>query len=194
MTGVLHSSRTAWPSPISLLLLVGMSLIGLADWLWAGAAGVAIAGLSYARLAGFAGLFWLTGWFYERRRPEPRLAAMLSCTGFLIGFTAAASVLNALLVRIAGPRIDDLLAGWDIALGFDWPAMMHLVSHYPLLLWTLEKAYGALLPEIALAVLMLGTLGDTASVYRFVLAVALGALICIFIWTLFPAFGAMSVY
>ena len=80
---------------------------------------------------------------------------MLSCTSFLIGFTAAASVLNALLLAVAGPRIDHLLAGWDLALGFGWPAMMVRLSHYPILLWVLRHAYDALLPEIALAVLML---------------------------------------
>ena len=194
MTGVPHSSYRSAPSPISLILLAVPALIGLADWLLAERDGVAVAGFAYARLAGLGGLFWLAGWLYEEHRPEPRLAAMLSCTSFLIGFTAAASVLNALLLTVAGPRIDDVLAGWDRALGFNWPAMMQQMARHPGLLWILECAYGALLPEIALAILILGTFGEIASVYRFVLAVALGALVCIFIWTLFPAFGAMSVY
>lgn len=176
------------------MLLAIPVFIGLADLLWIWKAGLSAAGYAYARLAAFGALFWLAGWLYESRRPEPRLAAMLSCTGFLIGFTAAASVLNVLLLTVAGPRIDQLLAGWDIALGFDWPGMMHRAAHYPGLLQVLKLAYDALLPEIALAVLLLSTLGKVPSVYRFVLAVGLGALICIFVWTLFPTFGAMSVY
>ena len=179
---------------MALILLGAPVLIGLVDWVWAERAGIAIADLAYGRIAGIAVLLWLAGWLYETRRPEPRLAAMLSCASFLIGFSAAASLLNALLLTVAGPRIDGLLAGLDIVLGFDWPAMMHRLAHYPVLLWVLELAYSALLPEIALAILVLGTFGHAPSVYRFVVAVALGALICIFIWALFPAFGAMSVY
>lgn len=179
---------------MALILLAVPVLIGLVDWVWAERAGITIAGFAYVRLAGFTALFWLAGWFYEKRRVELRLAAMLSCTSFLIGFSAAASLMNALLLTVAGPRIDGMLAGLDIAMGFDWPAMMHRMAHYPSLLWILEQAYSALLPEIALAVLLLGTFGQTASTYRFVLAVALGASICIFVWTFFPAFGAMSVY
>ena len=119
---------------------------------------------------------------------------MLFGTGFLISFSAAASALNAMLLVVAGPRSDGVLALADRALGFDWPGMMRALSGHQVLLWVLQLAYSALLPEIALTVVVLGTLGRIPSVYRFVLAVAIGALICIFIWTLFPTFGAMSVY
>jgi hypothetical protein len=119
---------------------------------------------------------------------------MLFCTGFLVAFSAAASALNTMLLTVTGPRIDSLLARVDRALGFDWPNMMRALAGHQALLWVLQFAYGALLPEIALTVIVLGTLGRLPSMYRFVLAVAAGALICIFIWTLFPAFGAMSVY
>ncbi len=119
---------------------------------------------------------------------------MLFGTGFLVAFSAAASVLNAMLLTVANSRIDTLLARADIALGFDWPAMMRAVAGHPDILWILQAAYSVLLPEVALAVVVLGTVDRISSLYRFVLAVAIGALICIFVWTLFPAFGAMSVY
>ena len=151
-------------------------------------------GRAYAELALAAGLFFGAGYIYARWRPEPRLAAMLTGTGFLVGFTAAASVLNAMLVTVAGHRIDAVLARADLALGFHWPQMMQAVADHPGLLWVLQLAYGVLLPEIALAVIVLGTLGRITSLYRFVLAVAIGALISILIWTLAPSLGAMSVY
>lgn len=177
-----------------MLLFSFSAAIGLADWIWAQEAGFAVAGSAYAELALAAGLFFGAGYIYKRWRPEPRLAAMLTGTGFLLGFTAAASVLNAMLVTVAGHRIDALLARADLALGFHWPQMMQAIADHPGLLWVLQLAYGVLLPEIALAVIVLGTLGRIASLYRFVLAVAFGALISILIWTLVPAFGAMSVY
>ena len=168
--------------------------IGAIDLVWEEKANFAIAASAYASLAAVTGLCWAGGYLYRTWRPEPRLAAMLFGTGFLISFSAAASVLNAMLLVVAGPRTDGVLAEADRALGFDWPNMMRALAGHQTLLWVLQFAYGALLPEIALTVIALGTLGRISSVYRFVLAVAIGALICIFIWTLFPAFGAMSVY
>jgi hypothetical protein len=194
MKSVLHSSRGPAPSPISLVFLTLAAGIGFADWLWAREAGFTVAGHAYARLAAISGFLWLVGWFYETRRPEPRLAAMLTCAAFLVGFTAAGSVLNAMLLTVAGPRMDWFFARADIAMGFDWPAMMRVMANYPTSLAILEQAYAALLPEIALGVVLLATFCGASPVYRFSLAVAVGALICIFIWTFFPAFGAMSVY
>jgi hypothetical protein len=194
MGNVPHSSRMSAMGVLPLLLLLLSAAIGLADGLWAQEAGFVVAGRAYAGLTLATALLFGLGYFYEKWRQEPRLAAMLIGTGFLIGFTAAASVLNVLLVTVAGHRIDALLARADLALGFHWPQMMRAVASHPRLLWVLQSAYGILLPEIALAVIVLGTLGRIASLYRFVLAVAIGALISIFLWTLFPAFGAMSVY
>ncbi|MGZ5921948.1 MAG: phosphatase PAP2 family protein, partial [Rhizomicrobium sp.] len=191
---VLHSSRTGAAGALPLLLFSFSAAIGLADCVWAQEAGFAVTGRAYGELALAAGLFFGAGYIYARWRPEPRLAAMLTGTGFLIGFTAAASVLNAMLVTVAGHRIDAVLARADLALGFHWLQMMQAVAGHPGLLWVLQLAYGVLLPEIALAVIVLGTLGRIASLYRFVLAVAIGALISILIWTLVPSFGAMSVY
>jgi hypothetical protein len=99
-----------------------------------------------------------------------------------------------MLLTVAGARIDAMLARTDRALGFDWPGMMRALLPHPVLLDLLQLAYGALLPEIAFGVVILATFGAIASVYRFTLAVAVSALVCIFIWALFPAFGAMSVY
>ncbi|MES2254073.1 MAG: phosphatase PAP2 family protein [Pseudomonadota bacterium] len=198
MGNALRSSRAvscpAAPGSFPLLLIFLTIAIGLIDCFWAAKSHFAVAGPVYVGLAAITGLFWAGGYIYGIWRPEPRISAMLFGAGFLIGFTAGASVLNSMLLTVVGPRIDMLLAKADIALGFDWPGMMRAVANHPVLLKMLYLAYGVLLPEISLAVVVLGTLGRIASLYRFVLAVAIGALICFFIWTLFPAFGAMSVY
>ncbi len=196
MSDVLHSSRhLSRPAGSFVLLLILLAAaIGAIDWVWAIKGNFAIAGHAYAALAAMSVLLWGAGYVYATWRPEPRLAAMLFGTGFLIAFTAAASVLNTMLLTVAGPRIDSVLAQADIAMGFDWPAMMRDLANHPTVLLVLQLAYGVLLPQIALAVVVLGTWGRIASLYRFILAVAIGALICIFIWSLFPAFGAMSVY
>ncbi len=198
MKDVPHSSRPvpdpAAPGNFPLLLIFLTAAIGLIDCFWAVKGPFWVETHAYAAVAAITGLLWAGGYFYDSWRPEPRIAAMLFGTGFLIGFTAAASVLNAMLLTVAGPRIDAMLAGADSALGFDWPAMMRAMADHPGLLKILFVVYGVLLPEIALAVVVLGLLGRIGALYRFVLAVAIGALICFVVWTLFPAFGAMSVY
>jgi hypothetical protein len=194
MAHVPHSSRAAALPSIVCLLVSIAAAIGAIDLVWAEKANFTVDVFGYARVIAVTGLCLAGGYLYQTRRPEPRLAAMLFGTGFLLSFSAAGSVLNAMLLVVAGPRVDGVLAWADRALGFDWPNMMHALADHQLVLWVLQCAYISLLPQIALAVIVLATLGRIASVYRFVLAVAIGALICIFIWTLFPAFGAMSVY
>lgn len=198
MNDVLHSSRQASrpasPGNFPLLLIFLTVVIGVIDCVWAAEAHFVVAGPAYAELAALTGLFWAGGYIYATWRPEPRISAMLFGTGFLVGFTVGASTLNTMLLTVAGTRIDAILARADLALGLDWPGMMRAMADHPGLLKLLRLAYGALLPEISLTVIVLGTLGRIPSLYRFVLAVAIGALICFLIWTLFPAFGAMSVY
>lgn len=193
MKGVSHPPPATVPRAAPLILLVLSAGVGLIDWLWARSAGFAVAGQAYAGIVLLSALLWAGGYFYAARR-EPGLAAMLFGTAFLAGFTAGASILNAMLLTVAGPRVDAALARVDIWMGLDWPGMMRMLANHPGLLKLLRPAYESLLPQIALAVIVLGGLGRDRSLYRFVLAVAIGALICIFIWTLFPAFGAMSVY
>ena len=143
---------------------------------------------------GLLAAFLMTGaHFYRVVRPDPRLTAMLFGAGFLCIFSCEASTLNYLLLPHAGPRIDAVLAGWDRALGFDWPAAMRWMAHHPLLNAIAFLAYSSMLPQVALSAIVLGTI-EPARVYRACSALALSALLCIAIWVLAPSFGAFSVY
>ena len=149
---------------------------------------------------GFAGIAILTvvcvgaGLFYERVRKEERLAAMLIGTGFLLGMSASFSLLNYLLLTIAGQRIDVPLAALDRAIGVDWPAMMSLAAQHPIISALLQLAYISVLPQIAVLVAFLGWSGRFENIYALCLALTAGAAISIFVWTLAPSFGAFSVY
>jgi hypothetical protein len=134
------------------------------------------------------------GLFYEMRRGEPRLAAMLLCGAFLVIFSAGASVLNSFLLTVAGPNSDAFLDRVDRALGFDWYAAMLAVARHPLLGQLFFAAYNMVLPQIALLLVALATWGRIESVYRLSARLALGALITMAIWALAPAFGAMTLY
>lgn len=150
--------------------------------------------------SGFAGIAILTlacagaGLFYDRVRKEERLAAMLIGTSFLIGMSASFSMLNYLLLTVAGPRIDAPLAALDRAMGVDWPAMMNVAARHPLVSAALQLAYISVLPQIAVLVTMLGWQGQHQNIYALCLSLTAGAAISIFVWTLVPSFGAFSVY
>jgi hypothetical protein len=148
---------------------------------------------SYFRQGMLALLLLAGGRFYQRARPDPRLAAMLTGTGFLLAFSLGASVLNYLLLTRAGTRIDPALAALDRAMGFDWPRAMAWMARRPFLNLVAQAAYSSMLPQVALLTIVLAT-KEPDCVYRFLLAVALSALGCIAIWSFAPSFGAFSVY
>jgi hypothetical protein len=150
--------------------------------------------MAYLRLGLLALALMGMGHFYQTRRKEPSIAAMLIGASFLCAFSAAASMLNYFLLTLHGPRIDAELAAADRALGFDWVGMMTVMAVHPRLNTLLSLTYNIVLPEIALLVVVLGWSGEAQKIYRFCLAIALGALVCIFIWALTPSLGAMSVY
>lgn len=175
------------------LLAIAAAVIGL-DVAWAGLGHFHADGWAYARIALLSLLLAGGGLFYQYRRGEPRLAAMLLGTAFLCAFSAAASLLNYLLLTFHGPRIDTALAAADRALGFDWVAMMTAMAAHPGLNRLLFYAYGSVLPQVALMVILLARIQACEKVYRFLLAVAAGALIAIAAWAVAPSFGAMSVH
>jgi hypothetical protein len=133
------------------------------------------------------------GLFYQRVRPDPRLAAMLLGTAFLLAFSLAASLLNYLLLTRAGTRIDLQLAALDRAMGFYWPQVMERMARHPSLNLLSMAVYFSMLPQVALLTIVLAT-REPVQVYRFLLALALSALVCIAIWSFVPSFGAFSVY
>jgi hypothetical protein len=163
-----------------------------AAWLQAGHFDVDVR--AYGMLALLAAALAGGGLFYSYVRKDERLAAMLMATAFLIGMSTTFSILNYLLLTIAGPRIDGTLAAVDRILGVDWPAMMAVVAWHPLIDTGLQLVYISVLPQIAALVLCLGFWSKPEAIYRLCIAVAVGAAISMAVWTAAPSFGAFSVY
>jgi len=132
--------------------------------------------------------------YYGRLRNEACLSAMFSATAFLLIVPAASCLLSYLAVTVAGPRIDSLLAAFDQALGVSWPAIMGFAADHPLLTQTLSLAYDSIIAQTLLLVLLLGLCRQELQLYGLCLAIAVGAVITIAVWTAFPSFGAYSVY
>jgi hypothetical protein len=150
--------------------------------------------LAYARLGLLSLGMAAGGVYYQKRRAEPALAALMFGTGFLCAFSAAASVLNYFLLTVAGRRIDDILVAADQALGFDWYATMVAMSHHVMLNEIFFRVYNLVLPQIALVMIGLAWSGHIEKIYRYCLALAVGALVAITIWALIPSLGAKSLY
>lgn len=179
---------------LQLILFAIVAAAAGTDVAWSAAGHFDIDARAYGLLALLAAGLAAGGLFYDRVRRDERLAAMLLGTSFLIGMSAAFSVLNYLLLTIAGPRIDAPLAAIDRALGIDWPTLMAFVARYPLSNMVLQLVYISVLPQIALLTVALGFKGKSEQIYALCLSVAAGAAIAIAMWTVAPSFGAFSVY
>lgn len=132
--------------------------------------------------------------FYAAVRRDEVLSAVLACSAFLIVFPAGCALLSYLLVTIAGPRIDTMLAEMDRAMGFSWPALMSFIAQYPAANAVLKLAYLSVMPQSVVLVFALGFGRKIAELYRFSLALSLGAVVTLAVWTIAPSFGAFSVY
>ncbi|HKQ46162.1 MAG TPA: phosphatase PAP2 family protein [Rhizomicrobium sp.] len=176
-----------------ILFGLGVAVVAI-DLVWAAIGDFHIDVMAYSRLGLIALALLAMGIFYQNRRAEPGLAAMLMGTSFLCLFSAGASVLNYFLLTLHGPRIDHILVAADRALGFDWYRTMVFMTDYPLLNEVFFCIYNIVLPEIALVLVALAWSGQIDKVYRYCLAVGAGALIAIAVWGMAPSLGTQSLF
>jgi len=177
----------------SLLAAIACGLI-LLDAVWGYAGRFDIDVRSYAIIAALLSPMICGAVVYSWLRPDPRISVTCTGTAFLLAFSSSCAVLSYLLSTVAGPRIDGLLAQIDHAMGFDWVALMNFAAHHTTLNALLKLSYVSVMPQIMLLVFILGWSGRAADLYGLCLAIAAGALICVFVWALFPSFGAFSVF
>ncbi len=175
-----------------LVAIVGATV--LVDVAWADFGRFDLDKQSYLALAALTLSLVAGGAFYSRMRPDPRLSAMLFGCAFLVCFSASFSLLNYLLLTIAGHRIDTALAAVDRAIGFYWPATMAAMADHPLLDSIFRICYLSVLPQVALLIVVLSGNSHEQRVYEACLAIALAAIVTVVFWTIFPSFGAFAVY
>jgi membrane-associated phospholipid phosphatase len=164
------------------------------DCVWAALRHFDVDTLAYMRLAALSLLLCLASVFYDRVRNAPSIAAMLFGTAFLIAFSAGFSVLNYFLLTVAHTRVDAQLAALDRAIGVNWPTLVAALVPHPIVNGVLRVAYESVLPEVALLVIGLSWRGQTKAIHEFCVALAIGAALTVAFWTVFPSFGAFSVY
>jgi membrane-associated phospholipid phosphatase len=182
------------PAILNRVFLAMAAAIVLLDAGWVTLGHFAIDATNYGLLAVLVVPVIGAAVYYDKWRNEPALSGLLACTAFLIVFPAASALLSYLLVTITGPRIDETLRAVDVAMGFHWPDAMALAGDHPVATKFLALAYESVMPQTVVLMLVLGLRGQGAELYRLSLALALGAVITLAVWTIAPSFGAFSVY
>lgn len=176
-------------------ILIGIvAVVTAIDVLWGTAVHFDVDIEPYVTIALIAGIMFGGAYFYDRVRGEHGLGAMLFGVGFYMTFSASCALFNYFALTITGPRIDDLLASLDRAMGFDWLSLMSFMANHPFLDAVLKILYLAVLPQIVILTLLLAWRGKIERIYGFCLSMAIGAMLTVSFWTLFPSFGAFSVY
>lgn len=176
-----------------LLLLMSVGIV-LLDAIWLTAGHFSYDATSYEMLFLLMLPLAAAAAFYGSVRKDEALSAVLACSAFLIVFPAGSALLSYLLVTVSGPRIDWALVQTDRAMGFYWPDLMAFIARHPESNEILKLAYLSVMPQTVLLIFALGFGKKPAELYRLSLALALGAMITLAVWTMAPSFGAFSVY
>jgi hypothetical protein len=170
-------------------LVAALALID-AIWIIAGGFSFELSSLTSAICATVA--MAAIGYVYARLRPNARLAAMGTETAFLISFSAAAALFSYLMASLDRPLIDGALMRADAWMGFDWMAYVGFVNVHPWLGTLSSAVYQSCLFQVALAFILLPSIGRTDRVRELTWLVMISGIVCITISGLLPALGAMA--
>ncbi|MBV8036193.1 phosphatase PAP2 family protein [Roseateles sp.] len=127
----------------------------------------------------------------RRYRRDARIAGTLRAACLLLLFQAGAACMSYLLIALAPPLVDGVLAGWDHLLGLDWPALQRAQARLPETAQVLLRcAYNSGLPQILLVLLYLGLSGRATRLQDFLLRYGVATMLVILLSAPFPAAGA----
>lgn len=136
-------------------------------------------------------LLWRPG---LQHRVAYRLVAVLCGIAFLLVAWDAIRVLNHTSMTLDFPLSDDLLDGWDKALGLDWPGYFSLVASRPWLRDAMAWSYTSLTSLSVLSYMMMALLLDIRRSIYFLETFTLTAVFCTIVGAVFPARAAVDRY
>ncbi len=140
--------------------------------------------------AAFAAILGMVAAFYRRYRPAPAIVAMTVALQQMTLFSAIGAIFSYMMASRGGAPWDSRIAGWDAALGFDWPAALHWLDRHSVIAAPLKAAYETLMPQMAALVVALGISGRLAALRTAVLAAMLAGVAAILLSAFMPAMGA----
>jgi hypothetical protein len=132
--------------------------------------------------------------YYGLSGRSTRLAATLLCVAELIALEIFATIFNYLAIRIGFPMADADFARWSQVFGFDWLSYNDFIMSRPWLTITLHLLYLSSVPQILIAVLVLGFTGRLATLLEFVVVLSLTSIATVVIGALLPGLGAHHFY
>jgi hypothetical protein len=122
------------------------------------------------------------------------IAAAVFVVAQIIVYSNIAVLDNYLGLELRRPLNDVFLASIDSALGIDWWAYVNWVKSNPIVGQLLTVAYLSSLPQVAVAIIILGFTRRFERLDRFTLAFMFSSALTIAIWTAFPSFGALPLH
>jgi len=141
----------------------------------------------------YIALLSLPAIYYYRRR-EPKFVLCLTTLVLTIAFLPPFTFLMYATATSGRPLVDGALAGFDQWCGVSVPAIRDWTHARPALRLILDLAYGTLLFQLPLIVIVLGLLGDRRRLEAFVLQDMIAALVTMAIFAVAPAAGPFTHY
>ncbi|HVX59888.1 MAG TPA: phosphatase PAP2 family protein [Pirellulales bacterium] len=173
---------------------------------WGVIAGIAAAGAALCAWRGlsltpgtltppivYLGLIGLPAIYYYFRR-EDRFVLCLATLAQTIAFIASFTVLMYALATFARPLCDVQLAAFDAWCGVNVASVRQWTNDHAAFRWVMDAAYGTLLFQLPVIIIVLGLLGDRRSLETFVLQDIVAALLTAAVFAALPADGPFSFY
>lgn len=141
----------------------------------------------FTAILALALVFLGTGYFLQLRAPRVSLG--------LIGFSLfgclsmGMTVLNASLMPLRRPRIDDSLAMLDAAVGLEWEAVVLALGSKPYLVALLGAVYGSHLIQLSAMILTVAVLGERIRMAEMIVTAVFCSSLTLGFWALWPSFG-----
>lgn len=134
------------------------------------------------------------GMAYRLLDRDESIAATVFIVAQIIVYSNLAVLNNYAGLELRRPLNDEFLAGVDRAIGLDWWAYINWVKSNPFVGRALSAAYMSSLPQVAVAIIVLGFTRRFERLDRFSLAFMYSSALTIAIWTAFPSFGALALH
>lgn len=125
--------------------------------------------------------------FYHFVRPRPQFVAMSVGLLQVLLFSALGSMLSYMVARGGGALWDARFAAWDRALGFNWLDYVRLADAHPLAAFLSHWAYGSLIPQVVVLIVVLGFTQRLFALRTTMLAAMICGSVTILLSPLYPA-------
>lgn len=141
-----------------------------------------------------AGALTGVGVVYRLLGRDEGIAATVFVVAQIVVYSNVAVLDNYLGLELRRPLNDAFLARVDQAMGIDWWGYVVWAKSSPLFGRMLTFAYLTSLPQVAVAIIVLGFTKRLERLDRFTLAFMFSSALTIALWTAFPSFGALPLH